>query len=35
MTVSRMERAKQYPTLETMALLALALGCDVVDLLKP
>jgi transcriptional regulator with XRE-family HTH domain len=31
--VGRMERARQFPSLETMALLALALDCDVVDLL--
>jgi transcriptional regulator with XRE-family HTH domain len=33
--VSRMERAKQYPTLESMALLALALDCDVSELILP
>ena len=33
--VGRMERAKQFPSLETMALIALALDCDVLDLLAP
>lgn len=33
--VGRMELAKQFPSLETMALLALALDCDVLDLLVP
>jgi transcriptional regulator with XRE-family HTH domain len=31
--VGRMERGKQGPSLETMALIALALNCDVSDLL--
>ena len=33
--VGRMELAKQFPSLETMALLTLALDCDVLDLLVP
>ena len=33
--VGRMERARQFPSLETMALLALALDCDVSALVLP
>jgi len=33
--VGRMERAKQFPALETMALRALALDCDVSELVRP